>query len=115
LAASAERGSEHPLGAAIVRAAQEQGLKLSEIVDFEAIPGQGVTAEVEGHHVLLGNLRLMQEQRVSLNGLQDKAAQLQGEAKTVMWVAIDHHQRWLERSGRGPQPARLAGGDDDRR
>ncbi|MBI1881190.1 MAG: copper-translocating P-type ATPase [Chloroflexi bacterium] len=89
LAASAERGSEHPLGAAIVRAAQEQGLELSEVVGFEAIPGQGVAAEVDGHHVLLGNLRLMQAQQVSLNGLQEQAAQLQDEAKTVMWVAID--------------------------
>jgi Cu+-exporting ATPase len=89
LAASAERGSEHPLGAAIVRAAREQGLDLSQVVEFEAIPGQGVAAEVDGHHVLLGNLRLMRERQVKLNGLQDKAAELQDEAKTAMWVAID--------------------------
>ncbi|MCL4303815.1 MAG: heavy metal translocating P-type ATPase [Anaerolineae bacterium] len=89
LAASAERGSEHPLGAAIVRAAQEQGLALSEATGFEAIPGQGVTAEVEGYDLLLGNLRLMQERHVVLNGLNQKAQQLQQAAKTTMWVAID--------------------------
>ncbi len=89
LAASAERGSEHPLGAAIVRAAQEEGLTLSEATCFEAIPGQGVTAQVDGHHLLLGNLRLMQERHVALNGLSEKAQQLQQSAKTTMWVAID--------------------------
>jgi Cu+-exporting ATPase len=89
LAASAERGSEHPLGAAIVRAAQEQGLALSEATGFEAIPGQGIMAEVGGYHLLLGNLRLMQERHVRLNGLSEKAHQLQQAAKTTMWVAID--------------------------
>ncbi len=89
LAASAERGSEHPLGAAVVRAAQEQGLALSESGAFEAIPGQGVAAEVEGYQMLLGNLRLMQDRNINLNGLNEKAQQLQHEAKTVMWVAMD--------------------------
>jgi Cu+-exporting ATPase len=89
LAASAERGSEHPLGEAIVRAAQEQGLSLSEPAGFEAITGHGVTAEVDGHQVLLGNLRLMQREKVALNGLREKAQQLQNEAKTAMWVAVD--------------------------
>ncbi len=89
LAASAERGSEHPLGAAIVRAAQEQGLVLSEVAGFEAVPGQGVAANVDGHHVLLGNLRLMAERKVRLNGLSEKAHRLQHEAKTAMWVAVD--------------------------
>jgi Cu+-exporting ATPase len=89
LAASAERGSEHPLGTAIVRAAQEQGLALTESGAFEAIPGQGVAAEVDGHQVVLGNLHLMQDRNVNLNGLSEQAQQLQHEAKTVMWVAID--------------------------
>jgi len=89
LAASAERGSEHPLGQAIVQAAQEQGVSLSEPAGFAAIPGHGVMAQVDGHDVLLGNLRLMKNQGISLNGLTAKAQQLQNTAKTAMWVAID--------------------------
>jgi Cu+-exporting ATPase len=89
LAASAEQGSEHPLGEAIVRAAQEQGLALSEPAGFEAITGHGIAAEVEGHQVLLGNLRLMEREKVALNGLGDKVTELQNQAKTAMWVAVD--------------------------
>jgi len=89
LAASAERGSEHPLGEAIVRAAQEQGLALSEPAGFEAITGHGIVANVEGRKVLLGNLRLMEREKVALNGLGDKVTELQNQAKTAMWVAVD--------------------------
>jgi Cu+-exporting ATPase len=88
-AASAERGSEHPLGKAIVRAAQAQGLALSEPAAFEAITGHGVVAQVEGHALLLGNLRLMRSKNIPLNGLEAPATQLQNEAKTAMWVAVD--------------------------
>ena len=89
LAASAERGSEHPLGAAIVRAAEAQGLVLHEPTSFEAIVGHGVAAEVEGHTLLLGNLRLMEREQVALDGLIKKTSALQDEAKTAMWVAVD--------------------------
>ncbi len=89
LAASAERGSEHPLGEAIVEAAQAQGLSLSEPVDFEAIAGHGVSARVDGHDMLLGNLRLMESRNILLNGLAQRAQHLQNQAKTTMWVAID--------------------------
>jgi P-type Cu+ transporter len=89
LAASAERGSEHPLGEAIVRAAQERGLTLSDPADFEGIAGHGITATVDGQKVLLGNLRLMQRENVHLNGLEAKAQSLQQEAKTAMWLAVD--------------------------
>ncbi len=89
LAASAERGSEHPLGEAVVRAAQERGLTLSEPVGFEAIAGHGIAAEVDGHKILIGNSRLMESQNISLNGLGEQVQQLQEEAKTAMWVAID--------------------------
>ena len=89
LAASAERGSEHPLGEAIVRAAQEKGLILDEPTNFSGIAGHGVVAEVNGRHVLLGNLRLMEREGVHLNGLEAKAQALQDEAKTVMWLAVD--------------------------
>jgi Cu+-exporting ATPase len=89
LAASAERGSEHPLGEAVVRAAQEQGLTLSEPAGFEAIAGHGITAEVDGHEILIGNARLMESRQISLNGLSQKVQQLQNEAKTAMWIAVD--------------------------
>ena len=89
LAASIERGSEHPLGEAIVRAAQAQGLSLGEPVGFEAITGHGVVGNVDGHRVLLGNLRLMKREGVALNGLAPKVEALQSQARTVMWVAVD--------------------------
>ena len=89
LAASAERGSEHPLGAAIVRAAQEAGLQLSQPADFEAIAGRGVRAQIDGHEVLVGSRELLVERGVALNGLEGEAERLQGEAKTAMWLAVD--------------------------
>ncbi len=89
LAASAERASEHPLGAAIVRAAQERALALSQPQHFEAIAGQGIRATIDNHHVLVGNLALMQGQQVYLNGLEIVAERLQREAKTAMWLAVD--------------------------
>ncbi|MBK6709433.1 MAG: copper-translocating P-type ATPase [Chloroflexi bacterium] len=89
LAASAERGSEHPLGEAIVRAANEQGLSLSQPTDFESIAGFGIRAQVDGRSILLGNLRLMEQHSVHLNGLAAKAQTLQAEAKTAMWLAVD--------------------------
>ncbi len=89
LAASAERGSEHPLGEAIVRAAQAQGLPLSEPTAFESIAGHGIRAQVDGHDVLLGNLRLMQREHVHLNGLEARAQVLQAQARTAMWLAVD--------------------------
>lgn len=89
LAASAERGSEHPLGEAIVRKAQEQGLALSTPAAFESIAGHGIRAQVDGHDVLLGNLRLMQREQIHLNGLEAKAQALQAQARTAMWLAVD--------------------------
>ena len=89
LAASAERGSEHPLGEAVVRAAQERGLSLSQPDRFEAVAGHGIVAEVEGHQVALGNLKMMNERSVHLNGLGAEAERLASEAKTAMWVAVD--------------------------
>ena len=89
LAASAERGSEHPLGEAIVRAAQARGLSLAQPDRFEAVAGQGIVAQVEGHEVALGNLKMMAERSIHLNGLQAESERLQAEAKTAMWVAVD--------------------------
>ena len=89
LAASAERGSEHPLGEAIVHEAEAQGLNLSIPAAFEAIAGHGIAADVDGRKVLLGNLRLMRQEEVGLNGLEPKAEQIQNEAKTAMWLSVD--------------------------
>ncbi len=89
LAASAERGSEHPLGEAIVRAAAERGLVLSEPERFEGIAGHGIAAVVDGRDVLLGNRRLMDQRDVRLNGLAEEAGRLQRAAKTAMWLAVD--------------------------
>ena len=89
LAASAERGSEHPIGEAIVRSAQARGLSPVEPSQFEALAGHGVIAQVEGHQVTLGNLKMMNEGDVDLNDLGTEAAKLQAGAKSVVWVAVD--------------------------
>jgi len=89
LAASAEHGSEHPLGEAIVRAASEKKLELSPALDFKAIPGHGVEASVAGKRLLLGNLRLIKDRGLSLNGLEEEASRLWAEGKTVMFLGID--------------------------
>lgn len=89
LAASSERGSEHPLGEAIVKSARDKGIALGDPQKFEALPGLGIQAFVGEQDVLLGNLRLMEERSVHLNGLGPKAEALQNEAKTTMWLAVN--------------------------
>ncbi len=89
LAASAERGSEHPLGEAIARAAVEQGLVLSDPERFEAVTGQGIVATVDGQRVLVGSRRLLQSYDVALDGLMGAVTDLEEQAKTAMLVAVD--------------------------
>jgi Cu+-exporting ATPase len=89
LAASAERGSEHPLGEAIVRAAKEKKLKLLPAKNFDAIPGKGVRAQVAGRELILGNLKLIEEKGLSLNGLGAEAERLREKGKTVMFLGAD--------------------------
>jgi len=89
LAASAEKGSEHPLGEAIINKAEEEGIGLLESKDFQAIAGHGIEAIVDSKRILLGNLRLMEEKKVSLNGLLDKAEQLSNDGKTPMFLAVN--------------------------
>ncbi len=89
LAASAERGSEHPLAESIIRSATAQGLPLSDPQEFENIAGHGIRATVSGHHVVVGNRRLIEREQVALNGLEARADELQKQAKTVMWLAVD--------------------------
>ena len=90
LAASVEKGSEHPLGEAIWSEATARGLTLSEISGFTAEAGQGVAAEVEGKSVAVGNLRMMESRSYSLDGLGSEVTRLQSEAKTAMLVAINN-------------------------
>jgi len=89
LAASAEHGSEHPLGEAIVKASADRKVELSPTSDFKAIPGRGVEALVENKRLLLGNLRLIEERGLALNGLEKEAERLREKGKTVMFLSID--------------------------
>jgi len=89
LAASAEHNSEHPLGQAVVKAALEKKLELSPPSNFNAIPGHGVEALVEGKKLLLGNLRLMKERGLSLNEMEEEASKLFEAGKTVMFLGLD--------------------------
>ncbi|MFH1559980.1 MAG: heavy metal translocating P-type ATPase [Chloroflexota bacterium] len=88
LAASAEKGSEHPLGEAIVAAAVERGLALEDVQEFNAIPGRGIQARMNGTLVTLGNLALMQERSYKLNGLETRATELSTQGKTTMFIAL---------------------------
>ncbi|MDD9995483.1 MAG: heavy metal translocating P-type ATPase [Dehalococcoidia bacterium] len=87
LAASVERSSEHPVGQAIVSAAQERGLSISEAHEFGSVTGRGVRAKVGGEVVLAGSQSLLEEDGVSDNGLHEKGKALQSEGKTVTFVA----------------------------
>ncbi len=89
LAASVEKGSEHPLGEAIWAEATARGLNLGEAAGFKAEAGHGVQAEVEGRSVAVGNIRMMETHGYPLNGLEPEVARLQSEAKTTMLVAVD--------------------------
>ncbi len=88
-AASVEAGSEHPLAQAIVEAARQRGVMLAMTSGFEALAGRGVRATLDGHTVLFGNARLMEEQGVGLGALAAHAARLAAEAHTPMFLAVD--------------------------
>ncbi len=89
LAASLERASEHPLGAAIMKGAQEKNLSLRQVSDFKSHTGTGVSGTVEGHAVALGNLKLFKELEIDAGQLPTSAEELRAEGQTVMMVAID--------------------------
>jgi len=89
VAASLERGSEHPLGEAIVTRAKKQGLTLSEVTEFEAVPGLGVRGRVDGRTVLLGNARFLAESGFDVHSLAPAADELAAQGKTPMFVAMD--------------------------
>jgi len=89
-AGSAEKGSEHPLGEAIVRAATLKGIALEQSDEFEALPGHGVRALLNGKEVILGNKRLMTERKIDFAKLHAEAAKLSSQGKTPMFVAVDN-------------------------
>lgn len=90
IAASAEKGSEHPLADAIVKIADKENVELLKIDRFEAIPGQGIEVEIKGINVLLGNRKLMDRQNISLAELETQSDILASEGKTPMYIAMDH-------------------------
>lgn len=89
LAAAAEKNSEHPLGEAIVRGARDRGLDPHEAETFDSVPGHGVIARIDDRDVLLGNRKLMADRSVDIATLAAEAERLEGEGKTVMFVAAD--------------------------
>ncbi|MCK9376965.1 MAG: copper-translocating P-type ATPase [Syntrophobacterales bacterium] len=89
LAASLERGSEHPLAGAIVQGAQERGLELAAAENFQYLTGKGVTGQVDGYRVALGNRRLLEELGIDADKLTGEADALRKEGQTVMLVAVD--------------------------
>jgi Cu+-exporting ATPase len=91
LAGSVEKGSEHPLGRAIVEHAETQGLTLFEPKYFEALRGKGVSAQVGDRRVLVGSRRLLRENGIDPSPLEDEMVRLENEAKTAMMVSADNH------------------------
>ncbi len=89
LAASLERGSEHPLAAAIVAGAKERGAALVEAKDFASVTGKGVRGTVDGQRVSLGNRAMMDADGIDVSSVIDRAEQLRGDGQTVMFVAVD--------------------------
>ena len=89
LAASAEDGSEHPLGEAIVAAAKQQKLTFSSVSHFQAVPGHGITGRLDGKDVLLGNKKLMDQKQIDVSSVIASAEGLAKQGKTPMYVAMD--------------------------
>ncbi|NKF08470.1 copper-translocating P-type ATPase [Clostridium gasigenes] len=89
LAASAEKSSEHPLGEAIVKGAEEKGLEFKNLDFFKAIPGHGIEVKIDGKNILLGNRKLMVERNISLQKLEETSNKLASEGKTPMYIAIN--------------------------
>jgi Cu+-exporting ATPase len=89
LAASLERASEHPLGAAIVGAAEERKIPLAPVSDFAAPSGKGVSGTVDGRRVVIGNRHIMEESGIDTSQLDEDAERLRGDGATVIYVAVD--------------------------
>jgi Cu+-exporting ATPase len=89
LAASVEKGSEHPLAEAIVKEASARSLKMSNLSDFEAVAGKGVKAKVGRRKVVLGNRALMADMAVDVSKVEEKTTKLEEDGKTVMFLVVD--------------------------
>lgn len=89
IAGSAEKGSEHPLGEAIVKGAEERGLEFKKVDKFSAIPGHGIEVVIEGNDILLGNKKLMNDRNINIS-LQEESDRLASEGKTPMYISIDN-------------------------
>lgn len=89
IAGSSEKVSEHPLGEAIVKKAENENIKFKEISSFEAVPGHGLLVELDNKKVLIGNKKLMTENNISIEKALDKCDELAKEGKTPMYIAVD--------------------------
>ncbi|MGH4139916.1 heavy metal translocating P-type ATPase [Clostridium sp.] len=90
IAASAEKGSEHPLGESIVKDAEEKALEFKKVESFKAIPGYGIEVNIDGNKILLGNRKLMIDSKISLDILEEISNKLAQEGKTPMYIAIEN-------------------------
>jgi Cu+-exporting ATPase len=88
-AASAEKGSEHPLGEAIVKAAQEKGMELKAVSGFKAIPGRGIEVSIDGKGIIMGNKKLMDDRAVDVDSKWELSQKLAGEGKTPMYISAE--------------------------
>lgn len=89
IAASAEKGSEHPLGEAIVNGAKDKGLQIQDSKNFNAIPGHGIQVEINNQLVLIGNKKLMVKNNIDINAALSRMEKLEGEGKTAMLMAVE--------------------------
>jgi len=87
--ASLERNSEHPLATAIVEGAKEKGVDLEKVDKFQSVTGKGVIGKIDGHHVVIGNIRLFDDLLIEGSALKEKAEELRQDGQTAMFVAID--------------------------
>lgn len=90
IAASAEKGSEHPLGEAIVRFGEEKNIEFMKVEKFKAIPGHGIEVTIDNKNILLGNKKLMDDRKISLGDLKDKSDELATQGKTPMYIAMEN-------------------------
>jgi len=89
LAASIERGSEHPLAAAVVKGAESKGLRLTDVTDFQSVTGKGVLGLVDGRNIALGNAALFADLHIDVEHQQQRAEALRADGATVMYLAVD--------------------------
>jgi Cu+-exporting ATPase len=89
LAASAEKGSEHPLGEAIVREAAEKGVEIKKLDYFKAVPGEGIAVKIDGNNILLGNRKLMEKNNIVIEAVEENSHELAEQGKTPMYISVD--------------------------